>query len=77
MEASIYDNRPIQLTSPCCRSGKCASCIEDARWERLFQQKLADPHYYSRRQNLWSVSPLAECCSGADSADTWPTDRPC
>jgi hypothetical protein len=65
MEANIQGTQRIQAKSPCCRSGKCPSCVENARWELLFQRKLADPHYYSRRQKLWSVSPLAEACTGA------------
>jgi len=73
MEASIHVNKRMQPKSPCCRSGKCPGCIENARWERLFQQKLADPHYYDRRQKLWSVSPLTECWSGVPRVGTSPT----
>lgn len=31
-----------------CRCGQCASCIDNARWERIFQEKFADPEYYNR-----------------------------
>lgn len=44
---------------PCCRSGKCPDCAENARWDRLFQQNAVDPYYYSRRQVLWRDTPLA------------------
>ena len=40
-----------------CRCGNCASCKEDARWERIFLEKFADPEYYSRRL-LRYESPL-------------------
>jgi len=32
-----------------CRCGKCDTCQDAARWERIFQEKFADPDYYSRR----------------------------
>ena len=44
---------------PCCRSGKCHRCLEEARWDRLYRQNSADPYYYSRRQAVWPVTPLA------------------
>ena len=28
------------------KCGKCAACLDDARWERIFQAKFADPFYY-------------------------------
>lgn len=31
-----------------CRCGKCPACTENARWERIFQEKFADPDYYKR-----------------------------
>jgi hypothetical protein len=32
-----------------CRCGTCAACQDNARWERIFQAKFADPDYYARR----------------------------
>jgi len=32
-----------------CRCGQCAICIDNAKWERVFQQKFADPDYYKPR----------------------------
>ena len=29
-----------------CRCGACESCLENARWEAIFQKKFADPDYY-------------------------------
>jgi hypothetical protein len=31
-----------------CKCGTCASCRENERWERIFQEKFADPDYYLR-----------------------------
>jgi len=33
-----------------CRCGSCTPCQDAARWERVFQEKFADPDYYSRRE---------------------------
>lgn len=30
-----------------CDCGKCRACLDNARWESVFQQKFADPYYYS------------------------------
>jgi hypothetical protein len=32
-----------------CRCGECAACLDDAKWERIFREKFADPEYYNRR----------------------------
>jgi hypothetical protein len=32
-----------------CRCGQCAACLEAAKWERIFQEKFADPNYYGSR----------------------------
>jgi hypothetical protein len=31
-----------------CKCGTCAFCLDNARWDRIFQEKFADPDYYSR-----------------------------
>lgn len=33
-----------------CRCGSCPACLDSARWERIFQEKFADPDYYARRE---------------------------
>jgi hypothetical protein len=33
-----------------CSCGKCRCCADNARWEAVFQQKFADPYYYSLRE---------------------------
>jgi hypothetical protein len=40
-----------------CLCGSCASCKENARWERVFAEKFADPNYYSGLSIRYS-SPL-------------------
>jgi hypothetical protein len=41
---------PVRRTrSRRCTCGKCRTCIDNARWESVFQQKFADPFYYSLR----------------------------
>ncbi len=40
-----------------CRCGKCAECKENARWDRIFREKFADPNYYELRGPR-AVSPL-------------------
>jgi hypothetical protein len=42
-----------------CRCGQCERCLEDARWEKIFNEKFADPYYYAPLQ-LHQRSTLAE-----------------
>jgi hypothetical protein len=39
-----------------CNCSVCATCLENARWERIFREKFADPEYY--RQPLRRGSSL-------------------
>jgi len=32
-----------------CRCGHCRTCSENARWDRIFNEKFADPYYYEPR----------------------------
>jgi hypothetical protein len=41
-----------------CQCGQCRQCLDDARWDRIFAEKFADPNYYTRR-GVWGTSPLA------------------
>jgi hypothetical protein len=41
-----------------CRCGQCQQCTDNARWERIFQEKFSDPDYYNWR-GVQHVSPLA------------------
>jgi len=40
-----------------CHCGRCTQCLENARWERIFTEKFADPEYYTRRL-VRTSSPL-------------------
>ena len=40
-----------------CTCGTCARCADNARWERIFREKFADPAYYADRP-IRSQSPL-------------------
>ena len=31
-----------------CKCGLCHQCLDNARWERIFAEKFADPEYYTR-----------------------------
>ena len=42
-----------------CKCGVCRTCLEEARWERIFREKFADPTYYSARP-VSLTSPLSE-----------------
>jgi hypothetical protein len=32
-----------------CSCGQCAMCLDNARWEAIFNEKFADPDYYKAR----------------------------
>ena len=53
---------PRRLMTGRCPCGVCPKCLEDARWERIFQEKFADPDYYSvqRVSRGSSLSSLEE-----------------
>jgi hypothetical protein len=40
-----------------CRCGQCPQCLDNARWDRIYAEKFADPDYYARRVT-WVASPL-------------------
>jgi hypothetical protein len=40
-----------------CKCGRCQQCLDNARWERIFVEKFADPNYYTR-QVVRRSSPL-------------------
>jgi hypothetical protein len=42
-----------------CTCGECPRCQEDARWERIFNEKFADPEYYAHRLPRGGSSLLA------------------
>ncbi len=42
-----------------CACGNCRECVENARWERVFNEKFADPDYYKERP-LRFASPVCD-----------------
>src|SRR5581483_7429786 len=42
-----------------CQCGQCRNCAENARWERIFQEKFASSDYYSSEIRIRYSSPLA------------------
>jgi hypothetical protein len=32
-----------------CHCGKCRQCAEEARWDKIYREKFADPDYYMQR----------------------------
>jgi len=31
-----------------CACGKCVQCLDEAKWNRIFDEKFKDPEYYTR-----------------------------
>ena len=55
VRASRHRAQPVVITKTvrphkapgCPRGCTCRTCSDNARWERIFQEKFADPGYYS------------------------------
>lgn len=58
-QRTVSKNRRPPSISRRCNCGVCRKCQENARWERIFQAKFADPYYYQRR-SISHSSPLAD-----------------
>ena len=43
-----------------CKCGTCQACNDNARWERIFQEKFADPGYYAQPLRIRYASPLSQ-----------------
>jgi hypothetical protein len=39
-----------------CRCGTCPRCREEARWDRIFNERFADPNYYKERPTYFGSS---------------------
>lgn len=57
---TVYQAPATKSTVRRCQCGACAQCRENARWERIFETKFADPDYYTRPLRVSQGSPLAE-----------------
>jgi hypothetical protein len=42
-----------------CTCGQCRTCMENARWERIFQEKFANSDYYNHEIRIHYASPLS------------------
>jgi len=42
-----------------CQCGQCRYCLENARWERIFQEKFANSDYYHHDIRIRYASPLS------------------
>ncbi len=42
-----------------CTCGSCRNCTENARWERIFQEKFANADYYHHEIRVRYASPLS------------------
>ena len=39
-----------------CHCGTCPRCMEEARWDRIFNERFADPDYYKGRPTHFGSS---------------------
>jgi len=39
-----------------CHCGTCLRCQEEARWDRIFNERFADPNYYKERPTAFGSS---------------------
>jgi hypothetical protein len=54
-------DRPVKTrrASGRCHCGECRNCQENARWERIFQEKFANADYYHHDIRIRYASPLS------------------
>ena len=59
---AVVDPKPVRAhkASRCARGCTCRTCTDNARWERIFQEKFADPGYYSNPTTR-NGSSLSDC----------------
>ena len=58
-ESSLKPVRAHKIQG-CPRGCTCRTCCDNARWERIFQEKFADPSYYSNPSTR-NGSSLSDC----------------
>jgi len=46
-EETVYESPKLRAAR--CACGRCYTCKENLRWERIFNEKFADPDYYKPR----------------------------
>jgi hypothetical protein len=47
------------ICQPDCHCKRCTTNNDNARWERIFKEKFADPLYYNRNQ-VRNASPITD-----------------
>ena len=47
--AKLHDARRRVRSAMQCACGSCHTCRENEKWNRIFQEKFADPDYYAKR----------------------------
>jgi hypothetical protein len=52
------NNVPMRNRPRRCTCGECVRCQDNAKWERVFEEKFADPDYY-RQTRLRGGSSLS------------------
>jgi hypothetical protein len=59
---AVVTPKPLRAhkVSRCARGCTCRTCSDNARWERIFQEKFADPSYYSQPSTR-NGSSLSDC----------------
>jgi hypothetical protein len=60
-ETGSAAEKPAERVAHQCRTrrcGRCRQCLDEARWERIFREKFADPTYYEEHLIKYT-SPLA------------------
>ena len=61
VSAEFASRPPRAYKTPGCPRGcTCRRCSDNARWERIFQEKFADPDYYSHPITR-NGSSLSDC----------------
>jgi hypothetical protein len=58
----VVNQKPVRAhkSSRCLCGCTCRMCTDNARWERIFQEKFADPTYYSDPTTR-NGSSLSDC----------------
>lgn len=57
-DSDKIETRPAGRRTAQCTCGVCYTCRDNDRWERIFQEKFADPTYYIRRLRVDSTLKL-------------------
>ena len=61
-DPAAVNPKPVRVhqASRCASGCTCRTCTDNARWERIFQEKFADPGYYSNPTTR-NGSSLSDC----------------